>query len=55
MIKMAKQTFFNSKIQEIMLTNKKLWNLINWVKKQNLSAIKAIKFNSHSYNDLNNL
>jgi len=38
-----------------MWTNKKSWDLMNWVKKQNLSGTEAIKFNSHSYNDLNNL
>ena len=28
---------------------------MNWVKKHKLSAIEAIKFNRHSYNNLNNL
>jgi len=38
-----------------MLTNKKPWNLINWVKKKKLSTIEAIKFNKCPCNDLNNL
>ena len=32
---MAKRIFFDYKIQEIALSNKRLWNLMNWVRKQN--------------------
>jgi len=28
---------------------------MNWVKKQKLLAMKAIKFNGHPYNELGNL
>jgi len=28
---------------------------MNWVKKHKLFAIEVIKFNGHSYNDLDNL
>ena len=31
-VKIAKQLFFDNKIQEIMLFNKRLWDVINWVK-----------------------
>jgi len=55
MVKTVKQTFFNNKIQEAVLTNKRLWDLMDWVKKQNLSAMKAIKFNGHPCNDLDDL
>ena len=50
LVKVAKQVFFDNRIQEITLTNKRLWDLMNQLKKQKLCAIKAIKFNSHSYN-----
>jgi len=55
MIKMAKKNFFNSKIQEIILTNKRLWDLMNWIKKHKLPAMEAIKFNSRLYNNLGEL
>ena len=55
MVKMAKQIFFNNKIQEITSTNKIPWNLMNQVKKQKLPAIEAIKFNSYPCNNLNDL
>ena len=45
MVKNAKQLFFNDKIQEIASKNHRLWNLMNWVKKWKLLAIKAIQFN----------
>ena len=45
MVKNTKQSFFDDKIQEITLKNQRLWNLINWVKKQKLLAIKIIQFN----------
>jgi len=52
---MAKRVFFDSKIQEIMLSNKRLWDLMNWVRKHKLPAIEAIKFNSLLCNNLNDL
>jgi len=44
-VKITKHVFFNDKIQEIMSKNHRLWNLMNWVKKQKLLAIKAIQYN----------
>ena len=38
-VKIVKRLFFDSKIQEIMSSNKKLWDLMNWVIKCNLPAI----------------
>jgi len=38
-----------------MLKNKKLWDLIDWIKKCKLPAIEAIKFNRHPYNKLEDL
>ena len=52
---MAKKSFFDSKIQEITLTNKRLWDLMNWIKKHKLPAMEAIKFNSRLCNNLDEL
>ena len=45
MVKKSKHAFFNDKITEI--TSKKcgLWKLMNWVKKQKLTAVESIQFN----------
>lgn len=50
-----KQIFFDNRIQEIALTNKRFQDLINWVKKYKLPAIETIKFNGHPYNQLDEL
>ena len=44
-IKEAKQSFFNSKIQEITNMSQGPWELMNWVKKRKLPATEAIKYN----------
>jgi len=49
MMKSTKQSFFNDKIQEITLKNQRLWDLMNWVKKRNIPAIKTIQFNKQPY------
>ena len=54
-VKIAKRVFFDRKIQEIALSNKRPWNLMNYIKKYKLPAMKAIKFNSLLCNNLNNL
>ena len=54
-MKIVKQIFFDDNIQEIMLTNKKPWDLINWVNKCKLTATEAIKFNICSCNKLDDL
>ena len=35
-VRNTKRSFFNQKIQEIAPSNKRLWDLMNWVKKKNL-------------------
>ena len=55
MVKMAKKSFFYSKIQELVLTNKRPWDLMNWIKEHNLSTMKAIKFNGRLCNNLDEL
>ena len=55
LVRIAKRVFFNNRIQEIALTNKRLWNFMNWVKKLKLQATEAIKFNRLPCNNLNNL
>ena len=54
-VKIFKWEFFNNKIQEILNKRKDPWELINWVKKRKLLAIKAIKHNSHLYLEIEDL
>ena len=51
----AKKKFFNEKIYKIVSSNKQSWDLMNWVKKKALPAIKTITFKDQLCNTLTNL
>jgi len=48
----TKRKLFDDKIHEIASSNKRLWDLINWVKKKSLPAIKSILFENYLCNIL---
>ena len=54
-VKQTKHSFFDKKIQEITLKNKRLWDLMNWVKKCKPSAIEALQHNKWPYIELEDL
>jgi len=54
-VKTMKHSFFNLKIQKIVSKKQGFWELMNWVNKCKLPVIEAIKHNSQSYFNLNDL
>jgi len=51
----VKRKFFNDKIHEIASSNKRPWDLMSWVRKKSLPAIKSISYENRPYNTLPNL
>jgi len=51
-VRNTKRSFFDQKIQEIATSNKRLWDLMNWVKKKNLPAIETIYHEGQPCNNL---
>jgi len=51
-IQVAKREFFDNKIQEIAFSNKRPWDLMNWVKKKNLPTIESILHEGQPCNTL---
>ena len=41
-VKKIKHLFFNNKIQEIILKNKRPWDFMNWVKKIKIPIIETL-------------
>jgi len=52
---LAKRIFFDEKIQEITMSNKRPWDLMNWVKKKSLLAVEAISYEGRPCNSLSDL
>jgi len=51
----VKRKFFNDKIHEIASSNKRLWDLMSWVRKKSLPAIESISYKNCPCNTLSDL
>jgi len=51
----TKKMFFDDKIHEIASSNKRPWNLMNWVWKKSMPAIETISYENHPCNTLMDL
>ncbi|RXW12052.1 hypothetical protein EST38_g13802 [Candolleomyces aberdarensis] len=54
-VKAAKRKFFDERIEEIATTNKRPWDLMDWVKERKNPPCEAIQFNGESCHNLDDL
>jgi len=54
-VKATKHKFFDSQIEDIALSNKRPWDLMEWVKQHKLPACKAIQYNGQPCYEMDNL
>ncbi|RXW12760.1 hypothetical protein EST38_g13097 [Candolleomyces aberdarensis] len=54
-VKAAKRKFFDERIEEIATTNKRPWDLMDWVKERKNPPCEAIQFNGEPCHDLGDL
>jgi len=54
-VKAAKRKFFDLRIDEIAGSNKRPWDLMEWVKQHKLPAWKAIQYNGQPCHQMSNL
>jgi len=54
-VKAAKCKFFDSRIEDIALSNKRPWDLMEWVKQRKLLACEAIQYDGQSCHEMDNL
>ena len=55
MVRTVKREFFDDKIHKIASSNKRPWNLMSWVRKKSLPAIKSILYENRPCNTLPDL
>jgi hypothetical protein len=53
--KAAKRDFFDERIKEVAETNKRPWDLMEWVKQRKLPPCEAIRYNNQPCNELSDL
>ncbi|RXW11212.1 hypothetical protein EST38_g14643 [Candolleomyces aberdarensis] len=54
-VKAAKREFFDDRIEEIATTNKRPWDLMDWVKERKNPPCEAIQFNGEPCHELDDL